>query len=38
MSLDVKEINSKVKDQSLFIQQLMSEIAKVIVGQHYCIP
>ncbi len=37
MSLDVKEINSKVKDQSLFIQQLMSEIAKVIVGQHYLI-
>ncbi|MFC1666417.1 AAA family ATPase [Candidatus Omnitrophota bacterium] len=36
-SHDIKEINQKVKDSSLFVQQLNRELAKVIIGQRYVI-
>ena len=35
MDADIKEIDAQVKDKSLFIQQLMSEMGTIIVGQHY---
>ena len=34
---DIKEINEKVKQESLFVVQLTNEIGKVIVGQSYII-
>jgi len=34
---DIKKINEKVKEASLFVQQLNAELAKVIVGQKYLI-
>ena len=33
MELGVKEINKKVQDESVFVQDIKQEIAKVIVGQ-----
>jgi MoxR-like ATPase len=32
---NIKEINDRVKDASLFIQQINAELSKVIVGQKY---
>ena len=32
---DIKQINEKVKEASLFVQQLNAELSKVIVGQRY---
>ncbi|MDI6641854.1 MAG: AAA family ATPase [Elusimicrobiota bacterium] len=37
MSLSIKEINEIVKRESVFVQELKSEISKVIVGQDYII-
>ncbi len=37
MDQGIKAINEKVKKESLFIQELTSEIGKVIVGQEYLI-
>ncbi|MBU4343461.1 MAG: MoxR family ATPase [Candidatus Omnitrophica bacterium] len=34
---DIKKINEKVREASLFVQQLNAELAKVIVGQKYVI-
>ena len=34
---DIKKINEKVKEASLFVQQLNAELAKVIVGQRYLV-
>ena len=34
---DIKEINEKVKQESLFVVQLTNEIGKVIVGQNYVV-
>ncbi len=34
---NIKEINDKVKEASLFVQQLSAELSKVIVGQRYLI-
>jgi len=36
-SVDIKEINEKVKKESMFVVQLTSEIGRVIVGQTYII-
>jgi len=35
MSLDIKVINEKVQKESLFVQQILAEIRKVIIGQDY---
>jgi MoxR-like ATPase len=35
MSTDIRLINEKVKQESLFVEELLSEIGKVIVGQRY---
>ncbi|OGS20083.1 MAG: ATPase [Elusimicrobia bacterium RIFOXYA2_FULL_39_19] len=37
METGIKEINEKVKKESLFVQELTAEIGKVIVGQDYII-
>jgi MoxR-like ATPase len=37
MSEDIQAITQRVKDQSTFVTSLMSEIAKVIVGQNYMV-
>lgn len=37
MSVSIQEINEKVKQESIFIDKLMSEVGKVIVGQAYMI-
>jgi MoxR-like ATPase len=34
---DIREINEKVKDASLFIQQITQELSRVIVGQRYLV-
>ena len=34
---DIREINEKVKQASLFVQQINAELSKVIVGQKYVI-
>lgn len=34
---DIREINERVKQESLFVQQLTAEIGKVIVGQRYVV-
>jgi len=34
---DIREINEKVKEASLFVQQINQELSKVIVGQRYVI-
>lgn len=36
-SKDIREINEKVKKESMFVVQLTSEIGRVIVGQNYII-
>ena len=36
-SQDIKEINEKVKESSLFVQQINAELSKVIIGQRYVI-
>ncbi|MCB4792005.1 MAG: MoxR family ATPase [Elusimicrobia bacterium] len=33
--MDIRQINEKVKQESIFVAQLLSEINKVIVGQNY---
>jgi len=35
MAQDIREINEKVAKQSVFVEELFSEIGKVIVGQRY---
>jgi MoxR-like ATPase len=35
MDQDIKLINEKVKKESVFVEQLLNEIGKVIVGQRY---
>lgn len=37
MSFDIREINEKVKKESVFVVQLTNEISKVIIGQTYII-
>jgi len=37
MSEDIKAITQKVKEQGTFVQTLMSEMSKVIVGQKYMV-
>lgn len=37
MTYDLKAINEKVRQESVFIQVLMSEVGKVIVGQRYMV-
>jgi len=37
VSVSIQEINEKVKQESIFIDKLMSEVGKVIVGQAYMI-
>lgn len=32
---DIREINEKVKSESIFVEELLNEIGKVIVGQRY---
>ncbi len=34
---DIKAINEKVKEASLFVQQISNELSKVIVGQRYVV-
>ena len=34
---DIKAINEKVKETSLFVQQISNELSKVIVGQRYVV-
>ncbi|MDP8230321.1 MAG: MoxR family ATPase [Candidatus Gorgyraea atricola] len=34
---DIREINEKVKQASLFVQQINAELSKVIVGQKYAV-
>jgi len=35
MKEDLKAINEKVKKESIFVEQLLTEVGKVIVGQRY---
>jgi MoxR-like ATPase len=37
MTYDLKAINEKVRQESVFVQTLMSEVGKVIVGQRYMV-
>lgn len=37
LSHDLKAINEKVREESVFIQTLMAEVGKVIVGQRYMV-
>ncbi len=37
MNTDIKAINEKVQQESLFVQEIYQEIGKVIVGQRYLI-
>lgn len=37
MNTDIRILNEKIKEESIFIQSLISEIGKVIVGQKYLI-
>ena len=37
MTYDLKAINEKVRQESVFVQALMSEVGKVIVGQRYMV-
>lgn len=37
MTYDLKAINEKVRQESVFVQSLMAEVGKVIVGQRYMI-
>ncbi|MEW6088206.1 MAG: MoxR family ATPase [bacterium] len=37
MNNDIRLINEKIKEESIFIQSLISEIGKVIVGQKYLV-
>ncbi len=32
---DIREINEKVKQESIFVEEILAEISKVIVGQRY---
>ena len=34
---DIKQINEKVKEASIFIQQISAELSRVIVGQRYAV-
>ena len=37
MNVSIQEMNEKVKGESIFIDKLMSEVGKIIVGQEYMI-
>ena len=37
MTYDLKAINEKVRQESVFVQSLMAEVGKVIVGQRYMV-
>lgn len=37
MNPDIKAINEKVEKESLFVEKIMAEVSKVIVGQNYMI-
>ena len=37
MEQDIRAINEKVKKESVFVEELIQEIGKVIVGQRYVI-
>jgi len=37
MNPDIKAINEKVEKESVFVEKIMAEVSKVIVGQHYMI-
>ena len=37
MSIDINAINAKIEKESEFIEKIMSEVAKVIVGQKYMV-
>ena len=37
MDQDIRAINEKVKQESIFVKELMAEIGKVIVGQQYLV-
>ena len=37
MNPDIKEINEKVAKESVFVEKIMAEVSKVIVGQDYMI-
>lgn len=37
MALDIREINEKVRNESIFVEEMFNEIGKIIVGQRYLI-
>ena len=37
MNTDIQAINEKIEKESQFVEPLKSEIAKIIVGQHYMV-
>lgn len=37
MSADIKELNEKIKNESAFVDSILNEVGKVIVGQRYMI-
>lgn len=37
MAVDVREINEKIKAESVFVEKIFAEVGKVIVGQKYMI-
>ena len=37
MNPDIKAINEKIQQESLFVEKIMAEISKIIVGQNYMI-
>ena len=37
MHVDIKKIGEKVREESSFVETLMNEIGKVIVGQKYVV-
>jgi MoxR-like ATPase len=37
MNTDIQAINAKIEQESQFVEPLKSEIAKIIVGQHYMV-
>ena len=37
MDIQIKELNAKVKEESVFVEELRREIGKIIVGQNYMI-
>ena len=37
MSVDISQINEKIARESVFIEQLTSEMSKVIIGQRHMV-